>query len=641
MTQTSNERGSFVQYPCHLIYNCSILTRDDKWVLLSIMGVCWDEEFHKLSYREISALSGVPLSMLSSVAAKNGKPAREGCMDRLKRLGYIRCKLAKAMNRSTGKPKGNAQTYISVDYTKIWRENSTCKVTPTQAEDYQPVSYANRLQEEEAKPVLYANGPVPHTNNPVSYANEPVRNARSNSHTYITVDNSDTLDKDTNSVEAFASDTTLSIIFDIDAVPDFSHVRHLPVVRQWIDQSPTLARGNTLPLTTAGGMDTPPLSGVGDTPSQNDAPEQEPSQPHATSPSQPHELQSCTTTPPENHAPESASQSEYSGVQSEAPHRGRVNTSDTQQDKGSYSRTSATNKQQGQANELDTNTVSHGIGDVDHVQPVLVGMDQEVSVEHTGHDQPLRSGSTHGMADVDHLEQPSVEKPAGKGRGTRKPSAEKPEKSAEEKPKGPPPMPAPDASWSAETLVAIMEAKKQRRYSETTRKQELSEAKLLLKMEYEDAQISRELMEDAIDDMLSWAFWKTVTTKPLLKHLRKDDKILDILDGLKKKPRKRPVSNGAKSAESKPTSIMTHDQAWALVKEVCQQTQRFECVKAEPKPSKNNADAWEIQVTYDDIPLPTIKAPEQWQDVYKEIVKFYEGDRQQAAKAARHLRGAS
>lgn len=205
MTQSDKnpERGNFVQYPCQLIYNCPNLNRDDRWALLSIMGVCWTEEFYKLSYRDVSKLSGIPLSLLSSITGKDGRPDKEGIMDRLKRLEYIYCALGKELNSATGKPRGNAQTYIKVNYTKIWAESILYKITPySPQKDFEPVSYTNRLTEKPNQPVSYTNAPVPHantsvpnTNRPVSYTNAPVRDLSVNLPPYITYTNIDNLDK--------------------------------------------------------------------------------------------------------------------------------------------------------------------------------------------------------------------------------------------------------------------------------------------------------------------------------------------------------------------------------------------------------------------------------------------------------------
>lgn len=62
--QRQEGKGQFVQFPVHLIYGIPDLSRDDKWVLLSIMGRYWGSGPHRLSYREIAALSGVPISLL-------------------------------------------------------------------------------------------------------------------------------------------------------------------------------------------------------------------------------------------------------------------------------------------------------------------------------------------------------------------------------------------------------------------------------------------------------------------------------------------------------------------------------------------------------------------------------------------------
>ncbi len=101
---------------------------------------------------------------------------------------------------------------------------------------------------------------------------------------------------------------------------------------------------------------------------------------------------------------------------------------------------------------------------------------------------------------------------------------------------GPPVMPPPTARWCAETAVQIVEAKKGRRYSPTTRSQELQEAGKILKMEYKGQVMSRELFERAWDKMARWAFWNEKNIKPMIRHLRNDDKILSILEEMKASP---------------------------------------------------------------------------------------------------------
>src|SRR6266568_2842584 len=68
--EEKRDKGQFVQFPLHLIYERKDLSRDDKWVLLSIMGTYWTEGPHRLSYREVAALSGVPLALLTSYLDK-------------------------------------------------------------------------------------------------------------------------------------------------------------------------------------------------------------------------------------------------------------------------------------------------------------------------------------------------------------------------------------------------------------------------------------------------------------------------------------------------------------------------------------------------------------------------------------------
>jgi len=201
-TPKQEDKGFFVQYPLELIYGCPDLTRDDKWVLLAIMGECWSRGPHKLSYRDIAKLSGVPISLLSSTKGKNGKPDKEGIIDRLARLGKIKLDFGKEV--VSGKPKGNAQTFIYVEYDQIWQDNVTyCEENRPnktkeqyrcEKDNYQPVPNTNRLDHTEVvepvrianEPVPYTNKPVLHTNTSVPYTNEPVRDVSSKVPPYIT-----------------------------------------------------------------------------------------------------------------------------------------------------------------------------------------------------------------------------------------------------------------------------------------------------------------------------------------------------------------------------------------------------------------------------------------------------------------------
>ncbi len=192
MTQTN--KGQFVQYPLHLIYERKDLNRDDKWVLISMMGSCWSEGWHRLSYREISALSEVPITLLTSYKDKTGRQ-HEGILDRLARLGDISIDRCKEVNPMTGKPKGQPQTYIRINYQSLWQQNiEYCTKKPATSEpykvnegEYQSVSNANTS-------VSITNTLVSNTNAGVSNANESVCVSPSEVTTYIT-DNIDTTDK--------------------------------------------------------------------------------------------------------------------------------------------------------------------------------------------------------------------------------------------------------------------------------------------------------------------------------------------------------------------------------------------------------------------------------------------------------------
>src|SRR5579885_1440343 len=166
MSQNPQEKGQFVQFPVHLIYACSGLTRDDKWVLLSIMGRYWNAGPHRLSYREIAALSGVSVSLLASYTCRETGQQREGIIARIVRVtGYLQVAIDKEIDEVTGQPRKQAQLYITINYSRIWQDNQTyCQQKGTKS-----VPYANTSEQ---KSVLSANGSV-------SYANKSVRNPRS------------------------------------------------------------------------------------------------------------------------------------------------------------------------------------------------------------------------------------------------------------------------------------------------------------------------------------------------------------------------------------------------------------------------------------------------------------------------------
>jgi|SRR5262245_1626135 len=117
-------------------------------------------------------------------------------------------------------------------------------------------------------------------------------------------------------------------------------------------------------------------------------------------------------------------------------------------------------------------------------------------------------------------------------------------------PKGPPQMPPVDAPWpSKETAVQIVEAKKGRIYSSTTRKQELAEANAILSMSIDNVTITREQFESAWDDLASSSWWEEHGKPCMIKYLRRDDTIIGIIKKLKRKGQPRPNTS---SSETKP-----------------------------------------------------------------------------------------
>ena len=124
-------------------------------------------------------------------------------------------------------------------------------------------------------------------------------------------------------------------------------------------------------------------------------------------------------------------------------------------------------------------------------------------------------------------------------------------------PKGPPVMPAVDAPWpSREIAVQIVEAKKGRIYSTTTRKQELEEAGKILEMTVDNAPITREQFESAWDDLASSSWWEEHGKPCMIKYLRRDDTIIGIIKKLAKKGQKRATSPQEQSQQSKPKSLV-------------------------------------------------------------------------------------
>lgn len=220
---TSEGKGQFVQAPLHLIYGLPGLTRDDKWVLLSIMGKCWEEgKRYKLSFREIESISGVPVSLLSSYTSKKTGTRREGIIDRIVRVtSYLIVTLDKEIDEVTGRPRKQAQMYIALNYTRIWQDNSKyCSEKRVKS-----VSHANTLQQKEkAESVSHANATVSHANTSVlpangsvSYANGSVRNVSVNSPPYITLDyldNQITLDSNSDAASADITGTPSSLSSD-------------------------------------------------------------------------------------------------------------------------------------------------------------------------------------------------------------------------------------------------------------------------------------------------------------------------------------------------------------------------------------------------------------------------------------------
>jgi hypothetical protein len=139
-----------------------------------------------------------------------------------------------------------------------------------------------------------------------------------------------------------------------------------------------------------------------------------------------------------------------------------------------------------------------------------------------------------------------------------KASSKKKEKKTVE-PKGPPVMPTADAPWpSRETAVQIVEAKKGRIYSATTRKQELEEAGKVLEMIVDNAPITREQFESAWDDLASSSWWEEHGKPCMIKYLRRDDTVVGIIKKLQSR-QKRVVINSAQTG-TRPSFLVSEER---------------------------------------------------------------------------------
>lgn len=124
------ELKSFLRCPNVLLYGRPQLPIQDKWALITLMGLCWDrykagktlkelEGPYKLSLREIASITGVDHTALRR---REGKNAREGVLDRLQAIGYLTYQEGRPVDEFTGK-EGRAQTYLYVHLEKIWKDN--------------------------------------------------------------------------------------------------------------------------------------------------------------------------------------------------------------------------------------------------------------------------------------------------------------------------------------------------------------------------------------------------------------------------------------------------------------------------------------------------------------------------------------
>lgn len=121
-----------------------------------------------------------------------------------------------------------------------------------------------------------------------------------------------------------------------------------------------------------------------------------------------------------------------------------------------------------------------------------------------------------------------------------------------------PVMPEETAPWpSAETMVALIEYKRGRRYSKQTRAEELRVAKKISEMRTSEGQpLSRAGVWAGIEDMFTWKTWADSTASPMLKYLLRDDKILNFVEKWEKRGG-ITVQNGGQPGKPVPGQSIT------------------------------------------------------------------------------------
>jgi hypothetical protein len=197
---------TYLQCPKMLLYGRPDLAIQDKWALISLMGLCWRrtgvslkelEGPYKLSLREISTITGVKHTALRR---KEGKDPRDGVLDRLQAVGYVTVVDGKPIDQITGK-EGRAQTYLYIHLEKIWIENSVFSEEGRLPENRQvsetsfkiisgvTVNVVNSPESPEIVNVVnstvsYVNSDVNQGNSDVNVVNHTVNGASSNSAQY-------------------------------------------------------------------------------------------------------------------------------------------------------------------------------------------------------------------------------------------------------------------------------------------------------------------------------------------------------------------------------------------------------------------------------------------------------------------------
>ena len=151
--------GGFSQIPHVLIQGYDGLDMQDRYAVIALASVCWEERFYPLSLRQIAKVTRIDHTALRSRAGKN---PREGVLDRLKRYGLIDFLADKPTSEITGNP-GRAQTYICICYAAIWAENARFSVEKRTVRIIPSVDVVNSISPHTVDTVNHTVDTVNHT----------------------------------------------------------------------------------------------------------------------------------------------------------------------------------------------------------------------------------------------------------------------------------------------------------------------------------------------------------------------------------------------------------------------------------------------------------------------------------------------